>query len=214
MKNIFWLGVLLTVTIFLPAKLLAVEVSTTSNTARGTEEIYTACLPRPACLDANPPCRMPEKQGNSEYCPSLVKAKAGEACTSKSCEAGFTCKYVSNAGKGFGTTEAIPRCLKVGDAINDENIIICDSSGKCPTGSHCNVTVNRCITDVTSKSSGDANGDGKVDLIDFAIWKKEYLGEVATKMADFNNDGKADLTDYPIWVSAYLSSQKYVKFNY
>ncbi len=62
----------------------------------------------------------------------------------------------------------------------------------------------------------DANGDGKADLVDFAIWKNEYLTFVqnpATSFdssmwkSDFNKDGKVDLVDFSIWKSAYLSNQ-------
>lgn len=51
---------------------------------------------------------------------------------------------------------------------------------------------------------GDGNGDKKVDLADFTIWKAEYLGNVSTKKSDFNKDDKVDLTDFTIWKKAYL----------
>lgn len=45
---------------------------------------------------------------------------------------------------------------------------------------------------------GDANGDGRVDLLDFTIWKREFLGEAGSK-SDFNRDSRIDLADFMIW---------------
>lgn len=53
------------------------------------------------------------------------------------------------------------------------------------------------------RAAGDANGDGLVDLVDFAIWKGEYLTGVGLT-ADFSGDGKVDLLDFPIWKTGYL----------
>lgn len=49
------------------------------------------------------------------------------------------------------------------------------------------------------KSKGDANDDKKIDLVDFAIWRDEVLGNKKTKKADFNCDGKVNLVDFAIW---------------
>ena len=61
--------------------------------------------------------------------------------------------------------------------------------------------------------SGDANGDGKADLVDFSIWKIEYMatnGMPVTsfdysgpKKADFNQDGRVDLADFVVWKNNY-----------
>ena len=50
----------------------------------------------------------------------------------------------------------------------------------------------------------DANSDSKTDLLDFAIWKKEYLGKVNTQSADFNHDNLVNLLDFGIWKKSYL----------
>ncbi len=55
----------------------------------------------------------------------------------------------------------------------------------------------------TGPVPGDANGDKKVDIIDYQIWRDEYLGNVATKQADFNKDGKIDLIDFSIFRNAF-----------
>jgi hypothetical protein len=52
---------------------------------------------------------------------------------------------------------------------------------------------------------GDANGDGKVDGLDYVIWLNNY-GTTTTDGAskgDFNNDGKVDGLDYVIWLNNY-----------
>ncbi|MFA6603124.1 MAG: dockerin type I domain-containing protein [Candidatus Shapirobacteria bacterium] len=56
------------------------------------------------------------------------------------------------------------------------------------------------------KMVGDANGDGRVDLIDLGIWKTEFVTETG-KTADFYGDGKVDLNDFGVWKSAYLTNQ-------
>ncbi len=57
-----------------------------------------------------------------------------------------------------------------------------------------------------SDLEGDANGDGKVDLEDFVIWRGEYTGVLNTKRADFNGDGKVDLGDFVVWRGAYVGN--------
>lgn len=54
------------------------------------------------------------------------------------------------------------------------------------------------------KKSGDANGDNIVNLIDFSIWKSEYLKQTNTKNTDFNKDGIINLLDFVLWKTEYL----------
>lgn len=54
---------------------------------------------------------------------------------------------------------------------------------------------------------GDANGDGIVDIIDYNIWRDEFIA-VNTPLgggfrADFNQDGTVDLVDFNIWRNAF-----------
>lgn len=51
---------------------------------------------------------------------------------------------------------------------------------------------------------GDANGDSKIDLVDFGIWKTEYLPGTKNR-ADFNKDGSVNLVDFGIWKREYLN---------
>ena len=56
----------------------------------------------------------------------------------------------------------------------------------------------------TQKSQGDADCNGKVDLADFEIFRKEFTGSLSTKTADFNNDGLVNITDFEIWRKTFL----------
>lgn len=51
---------------------------------------------------------------------------------------------------------------------------------------------------------GDANGDRKVDGIDYIIWLNHYSQTVSGPAnGDFNNDGKVDGIDYVTWLTHY-----------
>jgi hypothetical protein len=52
---------------------------------------------------------------------------------------------------------------------------------------------------------GDANGDGKVNDLDYTIWANNYGISNATgvKQGDFNGDHRVDDLDYTIWANNY-----------
>ncbi|MBI2443191.1 MAG: hypothetical protein HYV40_04780, partial [Candidatus Levybacteria bacterium] len=50
---------------------------------------------------------------------------------------------------------------------------------------------------------GDINKDGTVDLLDFNIWRDEFLGMTSTKQSNLNNDEVVDLLDFNLWLTAY-----------
>ncbi len=51
---------------------------------------------------------------------------------------------------------------------------------------------------------GDANGDGRVDGIDFALWLSHYNQNIGgSTNGDFNGSGKVDGVDYSIWLFNY-----------
>ncbi len=50
---------------------------------------------------------------------------------------------------------------------------------------------------------GDANGDGLVNILDYNIWRDEFLGILTTKKSDFNHDSIIDLLDFNIWRNAF-----------
>lgn len=55
------------------------------------------------------------------------------------------------------------------------------------------------------KSSGDGNCDNKVDMIDFEIWRQEFIGQVTTRDADFNSSSQTDLIDYETWRQGFVA---------
>jgi len=51
---------------------------------------------------------------------------------------------------------------------------------------------------------GDANGDGKVDGLDYVIWLNHYGQNLSgATVGDFNSDGKVDGLDYVVWLNNY-----------
>lgn len=52
---------------------------------------------------------------------------------------------------------------------------------------------------------GDANGDGRVDGIDYVIWLNNYntQTENGASAGDFNEDGRVDGVDYVVWLNTY-----------
>lgn len=59
------------------------------------------------------------------------------------------------------------------------------------------------ILTITDTVPGDATGDGFVNILDYNRWKDEYLGALTTKTSDFNKDGKIDLIDFSIFRKAF-----------
>lgn len=78
---------------------------------------------------------------------------------------------------------------------------------KCPT-SKC----TQCSGKPNAKASGDADCSGITNLVDYSIWREEYLSTqcgnhimiLPSWKADFNCDGLVTLADYDIWKNKYL----------
>ena len=49
----------------------------------------------------------------------------------------------------------------------------------------------------------DFNKDTVVDLLDFNIWRDEFLGTLLTKKSDANKDGIVDLLDFSKWLTEF-----------
>jgi len=61
-------------------------------------------------------------------------------------------------------------------------------------------------TPTTVQIPGDANGDGRVDGVDYVIWLNHYNQNVSgANNGDFNNSGVVDGADYVIWLNNYSS---------
>lgn len=78
---------------------------------------------------------------------------------------------------------------------------------KCPT-SKC----TQCSGKSNAKASGDADCSGITNLVDYSIWREEYLSTqcgnhimiLPNWKADFNCDGLVTLADYDVWKNKYL----------
>lgn len=55
-----------------------------------------------------------------------------------------------------------------------------------------------------TKITGDANCDGKTSLVDFEIWRKEFLTELVSAESDFNADEAVNLSDFEIWRTGWV----------
>lgn len=87
--------------------------------------------------------------------------------------------------------------LYLTDSDNGSRGAVCDN--------YLGSTVNPCAATPSASPTpvaGDANGDGVVDILDFNIWRDEFLGRALTRRADFNRDGRVDLLDFAIWRNA------------
>ncbi len=51
--------------------------------------------------------------------------------------------------------------------------------------------------------AGDVNGDSQLDILDYNIWRNEFLKVVTTSQSDLNHDGKIDLLDFNLWRTAF-----------
>jgi hypothetical protein len=62
-------------------------------------------------------------------------------------------------------------------------------------------------TGTIAPKPGDANGDGKVDGIDYIVWLTHYNSTLiqtgGSPIGDFNNNGKVDGVDYITWLTNY-----------
>ncbi len=59
---------------------------------------------------------------------------------------------------------------------------------------------------VNLTKAGDANGDNKVDGVDYVVWLNHYNQNITgATSGDFNNSGKVDGVDYVIWLNNYNS---------
>jgi hypothetical protein len=71
------------------------------------------------------------------------------------------------------------------------------------------VVNNSGSTTCISKATGDADCNGKIDLMDFEVFRQEYNsyrnGQTVAYSADFNGDKKIDLLDFEIFRQGYLA---------
>lgn len=63
-------------------------------------------------------------------------------------------------------------------------------------------------TGISKLQSGDVNCDGKTDVVDFSLWKIEFIQKGISKASDLNCDGKIDIFDFAVWKTAFVNRQK------
>jgi hypothetical protein len=60
--------------------------------------------------------------------------------------------------------------------------------------------------DCLMKAQGDANCDDSISLVDFGVWRANYIEASDTTLdADFNGDGAVTLIDFSIWRNSYIT---------
>lgn len=147
------------------------------------------------------------------------------------------CAQIMTSARNTSTRECqvfSTSCLPAG-WIADSS---CSSTASTPTsiptsGTYCRTNLdcnpsstcvnNACTVSVSTptptpgcvlNSSGDANCDGVIDLLDFNIWRTEFLGLSASSptsptitppQADFNKDGAVNILDFNIWRDSFLN---------
>lgn len=116
-----------------------------------------------------------------------------------------TSKPISIFAYALDTTEPTRNTLLQNSPFTFTVITPTPSSTKAPT--------NTPTTYCAKKQSGDANCDNLIDLVDFSLFREEYLafldGEqgIMNAQCDFNKDQQVDLLDFEIFRSGYLVSR-------
>lgn len=83
--------------------------------------------------------------------------------------------------------------------FKDQGSSFCHVSPNAPT-----VTPTVTPTVCSLKSSGDADCNNVVNLVDFELFRKEYTHTVTTLSADFDNDQAVTLADFQTWRVGYF----------
>lgn len=170
-------------------------------------------------------CRLPTPKISAiptvtKYCTSDAECPKGQSCyrpPMPNCTEGTKCTQVAQQGYCRGSTITTTPTISCNLTTNPQKP--CPSGYKCMTRSEVKGGEGVCIrTEITSKvtraptgaygcnRNGDADGDGKVSLKDYGIWKYEYSTGKRIK-GDFNCDRKVDLEDYQIWKKAFLAAR-------
>lgn len=118
------------------------------------------------------------------------------------CESDETC---SSAGK-CEAGPCTPDCS--GKECGDDG---CGGScGSCDSGEICS-SAGKCETSTPTDGDADLNDDGKVNMIDYALFVSDYLDYRSSKelndRSDLDGDDKINLSDYALFVEGYLEAR-------
>ncbi len=93
--------------------------------------------------------------------------------------------------------------ISINNLVTDLAVRIGDYSAG-PTSSP-SITVTAIPTPTPMLKPGDANGDGRIDDLDYTIWANNYgiINATGPRQGDFNNDHRVDDLDYTIWANNY-----------
>ena len=114
------------------------------------------------------------------------------------------------------TPPSPPPILECNMSINPPKL--CPSGYKCISRSDMPGSNGTCVKVIMTpmptgglgcNRNGDADGDGKATLKDYAIWKFEYATGKISK-TDFDCNKRVDLNDYQVWKKAFLLSKSLV----
>lgn len=75
---------------------------------------------------------------------------------------------------------------------------------KTPTPSTLPTTIPPTTVVCPLKPQGDANCDNKVDMIDYEIWRQDFVNQTSGD-ADFDKNGQTDLIDYETWRQGFVA---------
>ncbi len=122
------------------------------------------------------------------------------------CQAvGLNCQYYpssischSGAGSwtNFGSSCTAPYC----------NGCACVTPTNTPKPTNTPTKTPTKVPTIPPKKLGDANGDGKVNLLDFGTWKTEYLTKTGLN-SDFDKNNKVNIADFAVWKAEYLKTK-------
>lgn len=126
--------------------------------------------------------------------------------------------YLTRASAGYDGQGMANVPCSVTTRLPNFNTSLSDSrynfTGSCPdSGAHeagtaemeFGVNAYRVGETTPAPAMGDANGDGRVDGIDFVVWLNHYGADTPNRNrdGDFDSDGKVDGIDYIVWLNNY-----------
>lgn len=112
--------------------------------------------------------------------------------------------YVAGAASLIKSYSPTSTMTQIKDGIlNNVRIYTTELNGKVATKGV--LDIFKAIKTFQTELAGDYDKNGVVDLWDYNVFKREFLGFAATKNSDGNKDSIVNQADYTIWRNAYNS---------